>query len=37
MTVSIKGVSKKFAKAVGSVQVLENINFQLEKGDFVTI
>lgn len=37
VTVSIKGVSKKFAKAVGSVQVLENINFQLEKGDFVTI
>ncbi|OTW75934.1 sulfonate ABC transporter ATP-binding protein [Bacillus thuringiensis serovar cameroun] len=37
MTVSIKGVSKKFAKAAGSVQVLENIQFQLEKGDFVTI
>ncbi|MDR2992580.1 MAG: ABC transporter ATP-binding protein [Bacillus cereus] len=37
MTVSINGVSKKFLKAVGNVQVLENIQFQLEKGDFVTV
>ncbi|MGR4027551.1 ATP-binding cassette domain-containing protein, partial [Bacillus sp. ZZQ-131] len=37
MTVSIDGVSKKFLKQTGTVQVLENINFQLEKGDFVTV
>lgn len=37
VTVSINGVSKKFLKAVGNVQVLENIQFQLEKGDFVTV
>jgi len=37
MTVSIDGVSKYFLKQTGTVQVLENINFQLEKGDFVTV
>lgn len=37
VTVSIKGISKKFVKGAGSVQILENINFQLEKGDFITI
>ena len=37
MIVSIKGVSKKFVKEAGGVKVLENINFQLEKGDFVTV
>ncbi len=34
MTVSIDGVSKYFLKQTGTVQVLENINFQLEKGGF---
>ena len=37
MTVSINEVSKYFSKQTGTVQVLENINFQLEKGDFVTV
>ncbi|HDR7915241.1 TPA: ABC transporter ATP-binding protein [Bacillus wiedmannii] len=37
MTVSIDGVSKYFSKQTGTVQVLEDINFQLEKGDFITI
>ncbi|MBJ3793077.1 ABC transporter ATP-binding protein, partial [Bacillus sp. OA1] len=37
MTVSIDGVSKYFSKQTATVQVLENINFQLEKGDFVTV
>ena len=37
MTVSIDGVSKYFLKQTGTVQVLENINFQLEEGDFVTV
>ncbi|MDR4420733.1 ATP-binding cassette domain-containing protein, partial [Bacillus paranthracis] len=37
MTVSINEVSKYFSKQTGPVQVLENINFQLEKGDFVTV
>ncbi|PEF33074.1 ABC transporter ATP-binding protein [Bacillus wiedmannii] len=37
MTVSIDGVSKYFSKQTGTVQVLEDINFQLEKGDFVTV
>ncbi|AJG59091.1 MULTISPECIES: ABC transporter ATP-binding protein [Bacillus] len=37
MTVSIHEVSKYFWKQTGTVQVLENINFQLEKGDFVTV
>ncbi len=37
MTVSINEVSKYFSKQAGTVQVLENINFQLEKGDFVTV
>ena len=32
MTVSINEVSKYFSKQTGTVQVLENINFQLEKG-----
>ena len=32
MTVSIHEVSKYFWKQTGTVQVLENINFQLEKG-----
>lgn len=37
VTVSIDGVSKYFSKQTGTVQVLEDINFQLEKGDFVTV
>ncbi len=37
VTVSIHEVSKYFSKQTGTVQVLENINFQLEKGDFVTV
>ncbi len=37
VTVSIDEVSKYFSKQTGTVQVLENINFQLEKGDFVTV
>lgn len=37
VTVSINEVSKCFSKQTGTVQVLENINFQLEKGDFVTV
>lgn len=37
VTVSINEVSKYFSKQTGTVQVLENINFQLEKGDFVTV
>ncbi len=37
VTVLIDGVSKYFSKQTGTVQVLEDINFQLEKGDFVTI
>ena len=37
MTVSINEVSKYFSKQTGTVQVLENINFQLEKGGFVTV
>ncbi|TXR95074.1 ABC transporter ATP-binding protein [Bacillus sp. SH7-1] len=37
MTVSIDGVSKYFSKQTRTVQVLEHINFQLEKGDFVTV
>lgn len=37
VTVSIDGVSKYFSKQTATVQVLENINFQLEKGDFVTV
>ncbi|MCU5470416.1 ABC transporter ATP-binding protein [Bacillus paranthracis] len=37
MTVLIDGVSKYFSKQTRTVQVLENINFQLEKGDFVTV
>ncbi|GAB6612385.1 MULTISPECIES: ABC transporter ATP-binding protein [Bacillus] len=37
MTVSINGVSKYFSKQTGTVQVLEDINFQLERGDFVTV
>ena len=32
MTVSIDGLSKYFLKQTGTVQVLENINFQLEEG-----
>ena len=32
VTVSIDGVSKYFSKQTRTVQVLENINFQLEKG-----
>lgn len=32
VTVSIHEVSKYFSKQTGTVQVLENINFQLEKG-----
>ncbi len=37
LTVSINEVSKYFSKQTGTVQVLENINFQLERGDFVTV
>lgn len=37
VTVSIDWVSKYFSKQTGTVQVLEDINFQLEKGDFVTV
>ncbi len=37
VTVSINGVSKYFSKQTGTVQVLEDINFQLERGDFVTV
>lgn len=37
VTVSINEVSKYFSKQTGTVQVLENINFQLKKGDFVTV
>ncbi len=34
VTVSINEVSKYFSKQTGTVQVLENINFQLEKRGF---
>ncbi|EOW9527374.1 ABC transporter ATP-binding protein [Bacillus cytotoxicus] len=37
MTVSIQGVTKSFVKSFGSVRVLEDIQLQINKGDFVTI
>ncbi|AWC28885.1 ABC transporter ATP-binding protein [Bacillus cytotoxicus] len=37
MTVSIQGVTKSFVKSSGSVRVLEDIQLQINKGDFVTI
>ncbi|HEK9099058.1 ABC transporter ATP-binding protein [Bacillus pfraonensis] len=37
MTVSIQQVTKSFLKTSGRVQVLEDINLLLERGDFVTV